>query len=184
MKVRRNILGVGAGATILGIALCVPASMLAQTSTAPPDTSPNQTEPSTSQGTTPSRQYHQRRHHKMTAQDQLRRLTKELNLTESQQQQMLPVLQDQQQKMESMHNNTSMSREERQQQARQSMQETNQKLEALMTDTQKQKFEQMKQERRAHMKERHHNGMGMHQGAPNEGTPPPPADNGAPPPQL
>lgn len=157
MKIHRNLPWASFGAAVLGIALCVPPSMLAQASTPPPDTPATTTQSSAPHGM----RHHSRNrhgHHRWSAESRLNRLSKELNLTQSQQQQMLPVLQQQNEKMKSLG-------KEFRQQMQQSMQDTNGKLEALMTATQKQKFEQMKQQRRAQMQQRHHGGgMGMHQG--------------------
>ena len=88
---------------------------------------------------------------------------------------MLPILQDQQKQMDTIHSNTALSPQERRQQMRAAMMDSHQKLEALMTDTQKQQFEQSMQQR--HGRNR---GMGAGDGA---GTPPPPPDGqNAPPP--
>jgi Spy/CpxP family protein refolding chaperone len=109
-----------------------------------------------------------RHHHPPSPEHQLRHLTKMLNLTSDQQTQMLPILQDQHKRMESLRNDQNLDPQQRRAQMRDAMMETHQKLEALMTATQKQQFEQMMQQRREHM---HQGGMGQGNGA---GAPPPP----------
>ncbi|HTU51246.1 MAG TPA: hypothetical protein VMF56_11660 [Acidobacteriaceae bacterium] len=170
MNLRKFLNRMSTGVAVLGVALCVPAAMLAQdTAPAPPP-----------QGTTDqqSNPGEQPMHHRQppSPEHQLRHLTKMLNLTSDQQQQMLPILQDQQKQMESIRNNTALSPQERHQQMRAVMMDTHQKLEALMTDTQKQQFEQAMQQRRDRMR---NGGMGPGQ---REGTPPPPPPDGQNPP--
>ncbi|MGC1784233.1 MAG: hypothetical protein WA708_17050 [Acidobacteriaceae bacterium] len=171
---RRKIFNfMAAGAAVLGLALCVPSAMLAQ-STTPPDSSGMNGGQSNSQGNTEMQ--HRRR---PSAKRQLQRLTKMLNLTDSQQQQMLPILQDQQTQMESIRNNTSLSPQQRREQMRTLMMDTHQKLEALMTDSQKQQFEQAMQQRHDRMREHR---MGQGPGSAPGGTPPPPDGQNPPPP--
>ena len=117
-------------------------------------------------------------HHKRwSAKRQLKRMTKQLNLTPDQQQQMLPILQDQHAKMKAMHEDTSLTPQQRREQGRTLMQDTHQKLEAIMTDSQKQQFEQTMQQRRQRMHDRM--GQGSGNPPPDAGNPPPPP----PPPQ-
>lgn len=161
MNPRKLFTRMSTGVAVLGVALCVPAAMLAQdtgTAPAPPQQATSDQQPG---------QQPMRHHHPPSAQRQLSHLTKTLNLTSDQQQQMLPILQDQQKQMETIHNNTGLSQQERQQQMRAAITDTHQKLEALMTDTQKQQFEQAKQQRHGH---RHHGGTDAGDGA---GAPPP-----------
>lgn len=167
MNCRKRFHLMSAGAAILGIALCVPAAMLAQTTEQPQDSNAAQT------GSQSGMSMH---HHRPSAKRQLKRMTKMLSLTADQQQQMLPILQDQQSKMMAMHNDTSMSPDQRREQRKTLMMDTHQKLEAIMTDSQKQQFEEHMQQRHSRM---HHGSMGQGSGA--EGNPPPP-DSGTPPP--
>ncbi len=163
MNSRKLFRFMGAGSAVLGLALCVPAALLAQstdsTQTAPPP---------------PTAQSGMGMHHRPSAKRQLRRMTKQLNLTSDQQQQMLPILQDRNKQMKAMHDDTSLSPQQRRQQTRTLMQDSNQKMEAVMTDSQKQQFEQMQQQRHEKMQNRR---MGQ-----ESGTPPPDAGNPPPPP--
>jgi Spy/CpxP family protein refolding chaperone len=89
--------------------------------------------------------------HMMDPDQRLAHMTKRYNLTADQQSQIKPILQDEQQQMQSMHSDTSMSRDDKMAKMK-SMHETdNQKIEAVLTGDQKQKFEadqQKMQERR------------------------------------
>lgn len=164
-----------AGATVLSFALCAPCGMLAQSNTPSDSSGTAQSNPQPGPG-----MHH---HGPPSAERQLRHLTKILNLTQDQQQQMLPILQDQQKKMESMHNDTSLSPQQRRQQMRSTMMDTHQKLEAIMTDTQKQQFEQELQQRRDRMRQhRMGQGPGADPGNGPGGTPPPSPDGQTPPP--
>ena len=146
MNPRKLFTRMSTGVAILGVALCVPAAMLAQdTAPAPPPQGTTDQQPNP--GAQPM--HH---HQPPTPEHQLQRLTKMLNLTQDQQQQMLPILQDQHKQMDTIQNNTALSPQQRHQQMRAAMMDTHQKLEALMTDTQKQQFEQAMQQRREHMR--------------------------------
>ena len=134
MNHRKAMHFMGAGAAVLGLALCVPSAMLAQN-----DNSGMNAPQTNSQGEMGNGMH---RHRMANPQHQLKHLTKMLNLTPDQQQQMLPILQDGQQKSMSIRNNTSLNPQDRRQQMRECMMDTHQKLEAIMTDTQKQQFEQ------------------------------------------
>ena len=113
-----------------------------------------------------------RHRHPPSPKRQLRHLTQMLNLTGDQQKQMLPILQDQRKRMESLRNDPNLGPQQRRAQMRDAMMETHQKLEAIMTDSQKQQFEQDMQQRRQRME----HGMG------GAGTPPTPPSGQNPPP--
>ena len=103
----------------------------------------------------------------------LARMTKRYNLTSDQQSQIKPILQDEQQQMQSMRSDTTSSREDKRAKMQSMHEASNQKIEAALTDQQKQKFEadqQKMQERRA-----------SHRGGGADGAPP--ADAGQPPAQ-
>ncbi|MHB1938093.1 MAG: hypothetical protein ACYCOR_16105 [Acidobacteriaceae bacterium] len=166
MNPRKSFTRIGTGVALLGMALCVPAAVLAQDATPPASqgVAGQQSNPGAqSMGTM--------RHHRHppSPKRQLRHLTKTLNLTADQQKQMLPILRDQRKRMESLRNDPNLGPQQRRAQMRDAMMDTHQKLEALMTDNQKQQFEQDMQQRRQRM------GRGMMgQGMGGAGTPPPP----------
>lgn len=118
------------------------------------------------------------RHHPPSARRRLKHLTKMLNLTPQQQQQMLPILQDQQKQMRAMREDSSMTPQQHRAKMQECMRSTHQKLKALMTDSQKQKFDQAMQRMHQRMQKR---GMGMGTG-PDSGPTPAPSAGGTPPP--
>lgn len=139
MNQRKLFSSMSVSAAILGIALCVPAAMQAQ------DTTPQQ---QSQQAPPPNSGMPMRPHHPPGPKRQLRHLTKVLNLTADQQQQMLPILRERDKQMRAIHENTSLTPQQQHQQMRTLMLDTRQKMEAVMTDSQKQQFEQMQQNMR------------------------------------
>jgi Spy/CpxP family protein refolding chaperone len=90
--------------------------------------------------------------HMMDPDQRLAKMTKRYNLTADQQSQIKPILQDEQQQMQSMRSDTTSSREDKRAKMQSMHQASTQKIEAVLTDEQKQKFEadqQKMQERRA-----------------------------------
>jgi protein CpxP len=110
----------------------------------------------------------------MDPDQRLAKMTKRYKLTADQQSQIKPILQDEQQQMQSMRSDTSTSRDDKRAKMQSTHQASTQKIEAVLTDEQKQKFEadqQKMQERRA---------QHMHGGANGPAGAPPP-DAGQPP---
>ena len=88
----------------------------------------------------------------MDPDQRLAHMTKRYKLTADQQNQIKPILQDEQQQMQSMRSDTTSSREDKMAKMKSTHEASNQKIEAVLTDEQKQKFEadqQKMQERRA-----------------------------------
>jgi Spy/CpxP family protein refolding chaperone len=85
---------------------------------------------------------------------QLAKLTQELGLTSDEQQQILPLLQDQQQKMQALTLDGSLSMDDRRTQIQAIRKDTNSQIEPLLTDEQKTKFEAL-------MTNAHHGGGGQ-----------------------
>lgn len=92
---------------------------------------------------------------------QLQHLTKRLGLTSEQQSQIRPALVEQQQQMQALWQDSSLSRQERRARMRTIRTDTQTKIEAVLNDQQKQSYEAML------AKMRHHRRMG--------GNPPPDA---------
>ena len=83
---------------------------------------------------------------------QVRRLTKRLNLTADQQNQILPILTDRQQQFQAVMNDSSLSAKDRHAKMRAIHDDTDAKINAVLTDAQKQTYAQMEQA----MRERAH----------------------------
>lgn len=122
---------------------------------------------------------HHRGHGMMDPDKRLAHMTKRYNLTADQQSQIKPILEDEQQQMQSMHGDTSMSRQDKWAKMKSTHDATNQKIEAVLTDQQKQKFDADQKKMEERRSERMQNGPG---GPPPDAGGPPP-DAGGPPPQ-
>jgi len=85
--------------------------------------------------------------HTMDPNKKLEHLTKTLNLTPDQQAQIKPILQDQQQRMMQIHNDTSLSQDDRMAKKKSLKQDTRGRIEAVLNPDQKQKYEAMKQKK-------------------------------------
>ena len=98
-------------------------------------------------------------HMQMSPEQRLQRMTQQLNLTSDQQQKIKPVLEQEQQQMQTLHGDTSMSQQDRMSKMQQIRQGTNDQIKSVLTPDQQQKF--------AQMNERHgpggmgHGGMGQ-----------------------
>ncbi|MFZ0794935.1 MAG: hypothetical protein WAM65_14275 [Candidatus Korobacteraceae bacterium] len=92
-------------------------------------------------------------HHMAMSPDQrLQRMTQQLNLTADQQAKIKPILEQEQQQMQTLHGDTSMSQQDKWSKMQQIRQGTNDQIKAVLTPDQQQKFVQMT--------ERHGPGMG------------------------
>ena len=95
-------------------------------------------------------QNQQGHHHRAPDPDRMaKHLGKKLSLSNEQVAQLKPILEDRQQKMQTLKADASLSEQDRHAKARDIMQDGKTRIEALLNDTQKQQFEQMLQERRA-----------------------------------
>jgi len=91
-------------------------------------------------------------HMQMTPDQQLQRMTKTLNLSDDQQQKIKPLLENQSQQMQSLRQDTTMSREDRMAKMQQIRQSTNEQIKEILNPDQQKQFEQMQN--------RHGGGMG------------------------
>ena len=168
---------------MLGVAMCLPATLRAQATDTPPQRAQGVAAPQPGQQS----QMAGRVAHPPTPKRELKHMARRLNLTEDQQQQMLPILRHGRQQMEEVRNNSSLTPQQRHRQVRALMMDTRQKLEAAMTGPQKQQFEQMLQQRRQRARDRRMQGNGEAPPPPLPGNgqnPPPPAAGQNPPPQA
>ncbi|MFT4114488.1 hypothetical protein [Silvibacterium sp.] len=100
----------------------------------------------------------------MDPDEQLKHMTKDLNLTADQQGQIKPILVAQQQQIQSLRGDQSLSRDDRMAKMRSIHEDSKAKIEAALTPDQKTKYEAQEAERMQHMR--------------NGGGPPPPPDGG------
>jgi len=114
-------------------------------------------------------------HHRMNPDAALAHMTKRYDLTKDQQDQIKPILTDEQQQMQALHQDTSLSRDDRRAKMQSIHSDSNAKIEAVLNDTQKTKFEQDQQRRHEkwqERKEQRENPAGA--GTGQEPPPPPP----------
>jgi protein CpxP len=105
----------------------------------------------------------------MDPDQRLAHMTKRYKLTADQQSQIKPILQDEQQQMQSMRSDTTSSREDKRAKMQSMHQASTQKIEAVLTDEQKQKFEADQQKMQERRSEHMHGGG---QGSGDAGQPP------------
>jgi len=88
--------------------------------------------------------------HRADPSQQLRRLTKRLNLTSEQQDQLLPILTDRQQQMTALLSDSSLSAQDRHAKMRALRADSDSKIKAVLNDSQKQQYEQIREHHRQH----------------------------------
>ena len=101
----------------------------------------------------------------MTPEDQLARLTKQLNLTEDQQAKIKPIIEEQHKQMMDLRQDTSMSRDDRFAKFREIREKSLTKMKEVLTPEQQKKWEKMQEMRRERR------GGGMMNGGPPPGPP-------------
>lgn len=94
----------------------------------------------------------------MDPDEQLKRLTKTLDLTADQQTQIKPILESQQQQIQALRGDQSMSREDRMAKIKGIREDSRTKIEAALNDTQKQKYEAMEARMQERMRDRQQGG--------------------------
>jgi Spy/CpxP family protein refolding chaperone len=90
----------------------------------------------------------------MSPDDQLKRMTKDFDLTADQQTKIKPILVDSQKKMDDLRNDSSGDRQAMRQKMMQIRQDTNDQVRAQLDDKQKEKFDKQQQEREDRMQNR------------------------------
>ena len=91
-------------------------------------------------------------HHMMMSPEQrLQNMTKTLNLTPDQQAKIKPLLENQSTQMQSLHQDTTMSREDRMAKAQQLRQSTDEQIKGVLTPDQQQKWSEMQTQRQGNM---------------------------------
>ena len=83
----------------------------------------------------------------MSPEDQLKRLAKDLDLTDDQMGQLKPILEERHEKMQKLFSDESLSEEDRRAKMRETSEENNKKIRDVLNEDQKKKFDEMMQER-------------------------------------
>ena len=97
-----------------------------------------------------------------TPDEQVARMTKRYNLSADQQAQIKPILANQQQQMQALRQDSSLSREDKMAKMKSIREDSSTKIQAILNDSQKQKFAQDQQRMQERMQQR---------GGPPEGGP-------------
>jgi Spy/CpxP family protein refolding chaperone len=80
--------------------------------------------------------------------DQLKRMTKDLKLTDEQQTKVKPILEDQRQQMQQLRSDTSLSQDEKFSKMRELHEQASSQIKSLLNQDQQKKFEEHQQKRR------------------------------------
>ena len=120
------------------------------------------------------------RPHPMNPEEQLRHLTRTLNLSPTEQQEILPILQDQDHQLQSLRKDQSFTRQVRRQQRHSINVTAQQKIKAVLNDAQKKQFDAMLAKRRERMQAHRQQRMQQNGASPANGAQPSPsASNGS-----
>ena len=133
------------GLLATGLTLCSAAAFAQQDSTAAP--TPDASAPQQGGG-------HGQWGGHQTPDEQVARMTKRYNLSADQQAQIKPILANQQQQMQALRQDSSLSREDKMAKMKSIHEDSSSKIQALLNDSQKQKFAQDQQRRQQQMEER------------------------------
>jgi protein CpxP len=87
-----------------------------------------------------------------SADDQLKHLSKKLNLSDDQQAKLKPILEDEHKQMQQLWNDSSMSRQDRFSKMRELRVSGDNQIKSVLNDDQQKKFDEMRQEQRSHMR--------------------------------
>jgi len=94
-------------------------------------------------------------HHKMpSVDDQVKRMTKKLNLNDDQQSKVRSALESQQAQMQQLRSDTSLSRDDRMSKMQEIHQNSTTQIRAALNDDQQKKFDEMQEKRRERMSHR------------------------------
>lgn len=106
----------------------------------------------------PGARYDQRRRDR--AEDRLRRMSKELNLTDDQKEKLKPILQDEAQQMKSVQADNSLTAQQRRKKMREIHKTFEPQVQAVLTPEQRDKLKNMKHEGREWRQRRRRGGVG------------------------
>lgn len=82
-------------------------------------------------------------HGPMSADQRLQHMTKQLNLSDAQQQQIKPILENENKQMQGLHEDSSLSQQDRMAKMMQIRQETSSQIKPILNADQQEKYEQM-----------------------------------------
>ena len=101
---------------------------------------------------------HRGHRHMPTVDDQLKHLTKQLNLSDDQQAKLKPILEDQRKQMDGIRNDSSLSREDRFGKMQELRQSSDTQIKSVLNDDQQKNFDKMREDQANRMKQWHNQG--------------------------
>jgi len=90
--------------------------------------------------------------------DQIKHLSKKLNLSDDQQAKLKPIFEEQHKQMEQIHNDSSLSREDRFSKMQALRQSSDTQIKSVLTEEQQKSFDKMRAEQQDRMKQWHRGG--------------------------
>jgi periplasmic protein CpxP/Spy len=108
-----------------------------------------------------------------TVDDQIKRLTKKLNLSDDQQAKLKPILEDQHKQMEAIHNDSSLSQQDRFSKMQDLRQSSDTQIKSVLNDDQQKNFDKMRAEQQERMKQWRGGGNAPPAGGGPDNPPPP-----------
>jgi len=103
--------------------------------------------------------------------DQIKHLSKKLNLTDDQQAKLKPILEDQRKQMEQIHGDSSLSREDRFSKMQALRQSSDTQIKSVLTEEQQKSFDKMRAEQQDRMKQWRRGGENAPPGASPDSQP-------------
>jgi septal ring factor EnvC (AmiA/AmiB activator) len=103
----------------------------------------------------------------MSVDDQIKHLSKKLNLSVDQEAKLKPILEDQRKQMEAVHNDSSLSRQDKFSKMQDLRKSSDDQIKGVLNADQQKSFDKMRTEQQDHMKNWHKGGAGA--GAPPAG---------------
>jgi Spy/CpxP family protein refolding chaperone len=138
-------------AGLLSLGLSAGSAFAQDTQDAPPPPQGQQTGQGTGRG---MGQGHGMGHGPMgSVDDQIKHLSKKLNLTDDQQAKLKPILEDQRKQMDTIHSDSSLSREDRFSKMQALRQSSDAQIKSVLNDEQQKNFDKMRAEQQERMKQ-------------------------------
>ena len=162
---RRSWLAIAFLAGVLSLGLAAGNALAQDTQDAPPPPPPGQ-------GTGQGMGRGMGRRPMESVNDQIKHLSKKLNLSDDQQAKLKPILEDQRKQMEAIHSDTSLSREDRFSKMQALRQSSDAQIKGVLNEEQQKNFDKMRADQQDRMKQWR-----------KDAPPPPPPSGSAPDPQ-
>ena len=109
----------------------------------------------------------------MSVDDQIKHLSKKLDLSADQQTKLKPILEDQRKQMEAIHSDSSLSREDRMTKMQALRQSSDTQIKSVLNDDQQKSFDKMRADEQARMGKWRKGGAGAGSGAAPDSQQPP-----------